>query len=294
MSLVLDLHAPETLTDIHEQQRHRRLARHLRLRLTPSLYAEPPELDQRDVGELRAFLRCESQSAAVKVGFAPSSASAFVDWFAALMYCGPGQDDPLFKWLAEVADENEMRWFLRQELAGEAGFDDLVAFAQIKMPPRPKLEMARNLWDEFGRGNSAGVHGSLLNGMAEQLGLSCDIDDATWETLALANLMAGMAVERYAYQAVGALGVIELTAPGRVAKVAHGMRRLGMPPAARRYYELHATIDVEHSRRWNAEVLWPLVESDARIAPLLAQGAWMRLAAGARCFGRYRRVLWNG
>ena len=35
-------------------------------------------------------------------------------------------------WLAEAADLESMRWFLLQEVAGEAGFDDLVAMAQVR------------------------------------------------------------------------------------------------------------------------------------------------------------------
>ena len=48
---------------------------------------------------------------------------------------------------------DQMRWFLTQEVAGEAGFDDLAALTQVKMPQQAKLEIARNYWDEMGRGN---------------------------------------------------------------------------------------------------------------------------------------------
>ena len=278
----------------------RRLARHLRHCLTPRVEEDIERQHWSPAAvELQDFLRREQRLAAELVRSLPSPVpssmpydpDAFIAWFEDLEIHGPGQGDPLFSWLESSADEESMRWFLRQELAGEAGFDDLVAMALVRMPARPKMEMARNLWDEFGRGHPAGVHGILLAQMADELGITCSIDAATAETLALGNLMAGLAVERLAYQAVGALGVIELTAPGRVACVAAGMRRLGMPPSTRRYYELHATLDIEHARRWNAEVLRPLVAADARIAPLLAQGALMRLEAGRRCFTRYRAIL---
>ncbi len=287
------LTAPPVLANAQAIALHRRLAHHLRVRLTPAITPEPAVLDETDITELRAFIRSECAAVATRSAAVPVDPDGFVAWFTALQFDGPGQDDPLFAWLANEADLEQMRWFLRQELAGEAGFDDLVALAQIKMPAQAKMEMARNLWDEFGRGNPAGVHGTLLTRMATELHLACAIEDATWEALALANLMAGLAVERFAFQAVGALGVIELTAPGRVAKVAHGMRRLGLPATTRRYYELHATIDIEHSQRWNTEVIWSLVAADPRIAPLLAQGALMRLRAGERCFERYRSELWS-
>ncbi len=90
---------------------------------------------------------------------------------------------------------------------------------------------------------------------------------------------------------LGALGVIELTAPGRAEQVNSGLKRLGFPGELRRYYALHATLDVRHSQTWVREVLAPLVESDPRVAPLLAEGALMRLSAGQRCFARYRQEL---
>lgn len=289
MSMLLNL-VDLTIDCPAEAALQRRLANQVRRRLTPNL--NPDEFPAaEDVAELRGYLHRERQYCADLVKQVPTDADDFITWFEALMDTGPGQHDPLFPWLADEADDASMRWFLRQELAGEAGFDDLVAMALIRMPVRAKMEMARNLWDEFGRGNPAGVHSTLLASMAQTLGISCSIEDATSEALALANLMAGLALEHFPYHAVGALGVIELTAPGRVSCVANGMRRLGMPLKARRYYELHATLDIEHARRWNEEVLGPIVASDPRTAHLLAQGAIMRLEAGRRCFERYRFTL---
>ena len=107
-----------------------------------------------------------------------------------------------------------MRWFLTQEAAGEAGFEDLVAYAQVKLPARAKLELARNYWDEMGRGNPKGMHGPMLDRLVEALALEPAIDTTVWESLALANAMTAMATtRRYAFHAVGALGAIELTAP---------------------------------------------------------------------------------
>ncbi len=55
-----------------------------------------------------------------------------------------------------------------------------------------------------------------------------------------------------------------------------------------RYYILHSTVDLRHSTDWNREVITSLVEEDPSVAPFIAEGALMRLNAGARCFDRYR------
>ena len=232
----------------------------------------------------------ERVAIAPQVRRVPTDAVGFAAWFEGLKETGPGQGDALFPWLAEQASVADVCWFLRQEMAGEAGFDDLVALSQLKLPPRPKLEMARNYWDEMGQGHEGGMHGPMLQRLGDCLPGS--ETPPVWQALALGNLMIALATSRgYAYQSLGALGVIELTAPGRSELVNAALKRLKFDGGARRYYALHATLDVRHSQTWLREVLIPLVESDERIAPLLAEGALMRLRAGARCFERYRAEL---
>jgi hypothetical protein len=278
------------------EQLHRRLARGNEKRFGPAL----PTADwKRDIDEAAEFLREEGEflegfraSVAARAAEAPADADGFVAWFEALEESGPGQGDPLFPWLAEEASMDEMRWFLAQEVAGEAGFEDLSALTQVKLPQRPKLEIARNYWDEMGRGNPKGMHGPLLETLAERLALEPRIETTVWESLALANTMAGLAANRrYAYHSVGALGVIEQTAPGRATLVAKGLKRLGVPAGDRHYFDLHAILDVKHSEAWNAEALHPLVASNPAFAPAIAEGALMRLECGAACFRRYRREL---
>lgn len=222
----------------------------------------------------------------------PRDADGFVRWFEALEHDGPGQSDPLFPWLATTATMEQMRWFLTQEVAGEAGFEDLCALTQVRIPQRAKLEMARNYWDEMGRGNPKGMHGPMLEVLAHRLHLTPTVATTVWESLALANTMSGLAcARRYTYQSMGALGAIEQTAPGRAAQVAQGLKRLGLPAEDRHYFDLHSVLDVKHSAAWNAEALWPLVDADPSVAPLIAEGALMRLECGAACFQRYRAEL---
>ena len=253
---------------------------------------------QADAAMLRMegeFIEAFRAFVAPMVARAPSDAVGFLAWFEDLKETGPGQWDQLFPWLATTASLDEMKWFLTQEAAGEAGFEDLVALTQVKLPPRAKLELARNYWDEMGRGNASGMHGPMLERTVESLGLSPAIDTTLWQSLCLANTMTALATtRRYVYQSIGALGVVELTAPTRVDAVAEGLKRLGCPPVARKYFALHAHLDVEHSKAWNAEALGPLVEEDPRCARYIAEGALMRLLCGEQCFEAYRAHLWCG
>jgi hypothetical protein len=277
-------------------QLQRRLSALNRVRLAPGTRSSDWEVELAEEYALRRlemrFVESERVRVQALASSAPRDPDAFVTWFEALEEHGPGQGDPLFPWLATRASLDAMRWFLLQEVAGEAGFEDLVALTQLKMPARPKLELARNYWDEMGRGHEAGMHGPLLERLGEALALD-RASEPLWEALALANLMTALASNRcYAFQSIGALGAVELTAPGRAVHVNAGLKRLGIHGSARRYFALHATLDRQHSAAWNSEVLWPLVAANAEVAPLIAEGALLRLLAGQRCFTRYRQQLW--
>ena len=268
-----------------------------RRRLTPAFPASGWRDDVRRQSALMLlegeFIEQLRDQVADEAAAVPTQPRHFINWFAQLERNGPGQHDDLFPWLAERADTEQMKWFLTQEVAGEAGFEDLTAITQVRLPARPKLEMARNYWDEMGRGNAKGMHGPLLQRLSDVLELRPDSADTVTEALTLANVMAGMALtRRYAYHSVGALGAIELTAPARAALVNEGLDRLGFPAHIRHYYSLHAVLDVRHSQTWNAEVILPLVEQDPSIATSIAEGALMRLRCGAACFERYRAQLW--
>lgn len=276
---------------------HQRLTRWNSRRLQPSTPSDRWIADAQEDAEMvlieGAWIERLRAEAAPWLADLPETPAAFVSWFEALQGQGPGENDPLFPWLAEEADFEQMRWFLLQEVAGEAGFEDLVAMAQVRMPDRPKLELARNYWDEMGRGHEAGMHGPMLGRLAAHLDLHPRIDTTVWPSLALGNVLVAFSTSRrYAFHALGALGVVELTAPWRAGHVAAGLKRLGVGPE-RKYYALHATLDVEHSRTWNEEVLTPLAETRPDAIRSLAEGAVMRLMAGAACFESYRDHLWG-
>lgn len=262
-------------------------------RFQPALPEEAPRDElARELAVARAeieFVEAQRAEIASLTAGIPDDPEGFIAWFEQLKSTGPGQGDPLFPWLAETASIGQMKWFLFQEVAGEAGFDDLLAMTQVKMSVQAKLEMARNFWDEMGRGREKGMHGPMLERLANYFDLAPTPETVVPESLALGNTMIALARHRrYAYHSVGALGVIEMTAPTRAGYVDRGLRRLGIPPKKRHYFALHAVLDVKHSEEWNREVLRPLVAEDPRRARAIGEGAVMRLWHGARSFERYR------
>lgn len=283
----------------HDHALQAKLAHWNRARLAPQT---PPENWREDLMHEHEMLAIEREfiestrlEQAERAATAPREPSAFVAWFENLKESGQGQGDPLFPWLAERATLDDMRWFVEQEAAGEAGFDDLVALSQVKMPKQAKLELARNYWDEMGRGNAKGMHGPMLEVLVHALGVTPKIETTLAPSLALGNTVAALATNRaYAYHAIGALGVIELTAPGRAVQVSLALRRLKVSAKARHYFDLHAVLDVKHSEAWNREVFASIVAETPEAAVHIAEGALMRLQCGAGCFDVYRQHFWGG
>ncbi len=288
-----DIFSFKNFCDNKNISRQRRLTRFNEKRLRPALPSSIWETEIVFEQELQIeeghFLEKERSNIKSLAENIPNQANAFLNWFEELKQKGPGQNDALFSWLSEQANLSEMCWFLTQEAAGEAGFDDLVALSQVKLPAQAKLELARNYWDEMGRGHKQGMHSLMLAKVIQHLELRPLVEETVWESLALANLMSGLALNRrYAYHSIGALGVVELTAPGRVQLVNEGLKRLNVASEARQYFELHAQLDIRHSEAWNREVLKSLVKENPKVAQAIGEGALMRLAAGERCFERYR------
>ena len=291
--------AVQMMSDIDSDQFHRSLAHFNAKRTAVGI----PGMDWEQALEIEfkfrhaeiAYLEQQRKAVAFLLPSQYLDADQFLDWFASLDHIGPGQQHFVFGWLAENSSIGDMRWVLRQEAAGEAGFEDLLAYTQIRLPARPKLECARNFWDEMGHGKHAAMHGEMLKKMVQGLDLRPSVDTAVWESLALGNTMLGLAISRrYVYQSIGALGVIELTAPGRVKKIAAGMKRLGFDARMRSYFDLHAALDVSHASAWMREVIRPLVEENLACSRWIAEGALMRLRCGQQCFDRYAAELLTG
>src|SRR3546814_12763194 len=109
------------------------------------------------------------------------------------------------------------------------------------------------------------MHGPMLDVLAEALGVQPRIENTVWESLALANAMTAMATSRrFAWHSIGALGIIEQTAPGRSVEVAAGLRRIGPSGRERHYSYLHAAPAVQPSAAANRATIAPRVAPDGR------------------------------
>jgi hypothetical protein len=258
---------------------HRTLARWNARRLR----AEHPTLRWRDEIEDDLRMRSlegewiEAERAALRswTRDVPRGSTGFQHWFEALVDDGRHPPAEVLDPLAERATLSEARWWVRQELAAQAGLDALVLLTRLRMPDVPGIAPA-----------AAANETRRLVRLGHVLGAEGPAN-LVWESLALSNLAVGFALNRrYGWHAVGALGAVALTAPVRMERMRRALVRLGLGGA-----EDDRAGTGDETRVWVREVLVPRVAEDAERAPLLAEGALLWLRGAVRCSRRYRGEL---
>ena len=211
----------------------------------------------------RAFVEAERAAVKRDARAVPTNPDQFAAWFESLTETSRQNAEPLSSWLAHEASPEQAQWFTEQERHHDAGLEDLLALTQVNMPVCSKLELARSYFSELNHGGSPSPlqqHPTPLVDMPSAR--------AIWEALAVDNLMVALATARhYAYQSLGALGLAEYAGPQRTRSI------------------------FSHASPWSREILAPLVANDATLAPVIAEGALMRLRLVAQRDARYLILL---
>lgn len=207
-----------------------------------------------------------------------------------------GREAPAYRYLAEQATEADLLEFLALEGGPDGGFDDLVAICQVGLDGEPKLELARNYWDEMGRGSPDDVHTNLYRQLIVALDLpSIPRAHQPIEALERAAFSTLLATNRWLQpEMVGALGLIELEAGPRCRKVIDALRRLELPLDALPFYEEHATTDPRHGKQWLDRVVLPLAEADPDTGRRIVQGARWRSVINKRFFEAVSHRIQSG
>jgi hypothetical protein len=270
LSVVHDLHtAPLGQLDGRERFQHHPAVAQLKWRLEEEFLAEVGRRDDATAWEL------------------PEAASA------AMRAIGVREQVPeIYEWLATDADRDEIVAFLSLEGGPDGGFDDLVAACQIGLEGEPKLELARNYWDEMGNGSLARVHTELHRKLSRALGLACPPRDAQPVAALERSVLTGVLVtnRRLQPELLGALGLLELQAGPRCRKVVAALERIGEGDDALDFYVEHATVDPRHGKAWVDNAVVPL-EGDERWATGIVRGARWRSIVNAGFFAALADVL---
>jgi len=189
----------------------------------------------------------------------------------------------IYDWLATSCSLRQLVRFIELEGGPDGGFDDLVAICQVGLDGETKLELARNYWDEMGRGNATEVHTELHRRLKAALGLrTLSRSEQPLEALERSALGSLLATNRVLQlEMLGALGLIELQAGPRCRTVSAGLRRLSAPLDSLPFYDEHTTADPIHAKHWLERAIAPFgVERDA--SAKIIEGARWRSTLNAR------------
>ncbi|MFP5320967.1 MAG: iron-containing redox enzyme family protein [Acidimicrobiia bacterium] len=191
----------------------------------------------------------------------------------------------VYRWLADDASWGELVEFLALEGGPDAGFDDLVAACQVGLRGEPKLELARNYWDEMGRGELEDIHTELHHRLATAIDMPrVPVDEVPLSGLLRSTIGGVLATNRYLQpEMVGALGLLELQAGPRCRQVVKALERLDAPADAFPFYTEHRDVDPHHGKAWLDHVVTPLAD-DPRWAQGMVRGARWRAATNSAFF----------
>jgi len=200
------------------------------------------------------------------------------------------------RWIAEEADLSAYRGLLTI-----ASLDALVEASQLSrtlggVSNPMHATMTRLLVEEYGGGRAGKKHSTYFRTMLEAVGLDATpeahLDAVPWEVLATINqsfLLSDR--KRHFLRYVGGLLYTEVSVPAAFACYRDAAIRLGLPPEARAYWELHIKEDARHGPWMLEQVALPLVARYPAHAAELVFGYDQQRLMSARAGGAVARAL---
>ncbi|MEA2827569.1 MAG: hypothetical protein QOG43_2008 [Actinomycetota bacterium] len=141
--------------------------------------------------------------------------------------------------------------------------------------------------DEYGDGVAGESHAELFAHTMATLGLDpaygAYLDLLPGTTLATVNLVSLFGLHRRLRGAlVGHLALFEMTSVGPMGRYSQALRRMGLPSAARRFYDVHVEADMVHGKVASSRLAGGLATQEPELAPDIVFGARALSAVEAR------------
>lgn len=227
----------------------------------------------------------------------PETSDQFLPWYRDLCLEVDRGMDPFYNYLAEDASLFGLAYYFSLEQMIDGHFDDTIALAQLGLGGRAKLALARNYWDEMGRGRLRQTHTFLfdenlkfMNQVLKNHKIAAH-DVINTPALKNSNLFAMWALRRrYSLRLLGGLGLLEDTAGYRFGKVIRACKRLQVPKSAMAYAIEHAHVDPKHGEEWLRDVVTPLINHSQNCLDEVVTGILIRHAV-AQDYANMTHVL---
>jgi hypothetical protein len=152
------------------------------------------------------------------------------------------------------------------------------SWAIPRLSGRAKAAIVEIQCDEYGGGRLDRMHAELFGHTMRELGLDdtygAFVDRAPGSTLATTNVMSLFGLNRrWRGALVGHLAAIEMTSSVPSARLADGLRRLGVGATARHFYDEHIEADAVHEQVALVDLCGGLVADEPALRPDVLFGA---------------------
>lgn len=215
---------------------------------------------QREVVESIEDSWCRQQESQVDFGILPSAQAEFLKWYKAVERQMNNEIRHFIEYMKCTASVEQVAYYICMEELVDGSFDDLMAVAQLGMPVNCKMVAGENYWDEMGNGDHHAVHTTMFRTSSQYMrktlsGSGIEVEP-NLECLMNGNVLLMWAVRReYNMRLIGAMGLVEGSAPERFSATTKAMERLALPEEVIAYHKAHIKIDARHSRAWYEGVL---------------------------------------
>ena len=248
----------------------------------PSLLALRRRLESAFEGSLRAEL---------------PAAGAFVDVEAELAALAGGDGPSLSGHMADRGTRTQFEEFAVHRSAYQLKEADPHTWCIPRLAGPPKSAMVLIQADEYGDGVTGESHAELFADTMAALGLDptygAYLDALPGTTLATVNLVSLFGLHRRLRGAlVGHLALFEMTSVGPMGRYGRALRRLGLPPAACRFYDVHVEADLVHGRVASSRMAGGLARQEPALAADIVFGARALTAVEGR-FARHLLDSWR-
>jgi hypothetical protein len=228
----------------------------------------------------------------------PLTMQEFEVWYRSCFREQVAAAESFFEYLAQRASLEELSIYILYEEQVDGRFDDVIALAQLGLKGAAKLALAANFWDEMGEGDETQMHTRLFCESASYFRKALDGSPLarfvrpTTQALANGNLLMLLAIRREnCARLLGALTLLEHTAPRRFSRVVAAMRRLGVPEPIIYYHEMHVKIDAKHGDDLLNLVVLPMLNTRPDLIAEVAIGVRMRLQVANRYYDMLASVF---
>jgi hypothetical protein len=207
-------------------------------------------------------------------------------------------DGPSLSRYVEVhADLEQFREFVIHRSAYQLKEADPHSWALPRLSGRAKAAMVEIQGDEYGEGELEAMHSELFARTMAELGLDHSygayLNRLPGATLATVNLMSFLGLHRrWRGAIVGHLAAFEMSSSLPNRRYGNGLRRLGVGPAARRFYDVHVTADAVHEQVAAVDLAGGLARQEPSVAGDILFGARAVVALDA-AFAAYLLERWR-